>query len=117
MSEDSQIQIPPSFIALFIPPGRLKPTESREFIAQRHEWCEDMANMLTEPAQTQLWQLGITETDVLVRIHRGLRDGAGGLSVPESDWVVHRLAEVLGWDDPGDLALGDAGDAPAGDPD
>ncbi len=114
MSEDSQILIPASFIALFIPPGRLKPTESREVIAQRHEWCEDMANMLTEPAQTQLWQLGITEADVLLRIHRGLRDGAGGLSAPESDWVVHRLAELLGWDDPGDLAAADGPEAAAG---
>ena len=100
MSDDSQVQLPPSFIALFVPPGRLKPTASREHIGQRHELCEDMANLLTETAQTQLWQLGITEADVLERVHRGLGGGTAGLNEAEAAWVVHRLAEVLGWDDP-----------------
>ena len=98
--DDSQVQVPPSFIALFVPPGRIKPTAPREFIAQRHELCEDMANLLTETAQTQLWQLGITEADVLERVHRGLQGGTAGLQAREAAWVVHRLAEVLGWDDP-----------------
>jgi hypothetical protein len=98
--DDSQVQIPPSFIALFVPPGRIKPTETREVLTQRHELCEDMANLLTETAQTQLWQLGITEADVLERVHRGLRGGTAGLNEAEAAWVVHRLAEVLGWDDP-----------------
>jgi hypothetical protein len=100
MSDDSQIVVPPSFIALFVPPGRIKPTEPREVIAQRHELCEDMANLLTETAQTQLWSLGITEFDVLIRVHRGLQGGTAGLSEAEAGWVVHRLAEILQWDDP-----------------
>ena len=100
MSDDSQIVAPPAFIALYVPPGRIKPTESRDFILQRHELCEDMANLLTETAQTQLWQLGITEADVLERVHRGLSGGTAGLNDAEAAWVVHRLAEVLGWDDP-----------------
>jgi hypothetical protein len=100
VSDDSQIVVPPAFIALYVPPGRIKPTESREFILQRHELCEDMACMLTETAQTQLWQLGITEADVLERVHRGLRGGTAGLNGAEAAWVVHRLAELLAWDDP-----------------
>jgi hypothetical protein len=100
VSEDSQIVVPPAFVALYVPPGRLRPTESREFIGQRHELCEDMACMLTETAQTQLWQLGITEADVLERVHRGLLGGTAGLNADEAGWVVHRLAELLEWDDP-----------------
>ncbi len=53
--------------ALFVPPGRLRPTETREHIAQRYELCEDMAQMLTETAQTKRFELGITEADVLKR--------------------------------------------------
>ncbi len=100
MSDDNQIVVPPAFIALFVPPGRIKPTESRDFIMQRHELCEDMACMLTETAETQLWQLGITEALVLERVHRGLLGGTAGLSGAEAGWVVHRLAELLDWADP-----------------
>ena len=100
MSDDNQIVVPPSFIALFVPSGRSRPVESRDVIAQRHELCEDMACMLVETARTQQWDLGITETDVLGRIHRGLQGGTAGLSEAEAGWVLHRLAELLEWDDP-----------------
>jgi hypothetical protein len=97
MSEDNQIIIPPSFIALFVEPGRSRPNAPRDVIAARYEFCEDLATMLTDTASTQLWDLGITEADVLERIGRGL--GAGGVEVSESEaqWVVRRLAELLGW--------------------
>jgi hypothetical protein len=98
--EDSQIVTPPSFIALFVPPGRIKPTEPRAFIAERFELCEDMANMLTEPAQTRLWDLGITEVDVLERMHRGLLAEPAAVTPAEAGWVTHRLAELLNWDCP-----------------
>jgi hypothetical protein len=100
MSDDNQIVTPPSFIALFVPKGRIKPTEPREFIAQRYELCEDMATMLTEPAQTRLWELGITEADVLQRMHQGLVAEPSILSADEAGWVIHRLAEMLNWDCP-----------------
>ena len=47
---ESQILLPESFVALFVPPGKIKPTEPYEVIAQRHELCEDMAQLLTEQA-------------------------------------------------------------------
>jgi hypothetical protein len=97
MSDENQIVVPPSFIALFVPPGRIRPTESREYIAQRHDYCEDMASLLTETAQTQLWSLGITEADVLERVARGLADPTVGLSEAEAGWVLQRLAEILEW--------------------
>ena len=97
MSDDSQFVVPPSFIALFVPPGRIKPTESREFIAERYEWCEDLATMLMDTARQKLWDLGITEADVLQRVHQGLLDGGIGLDAAQAQWVIRRLAELLEW--------------------
>ena len=97
MSDDNQIIIPPSFIALFVEPGRIKPSASREHIFARYDLCEDMANHLTEQASNKLWELGITEADVLERIHRGLLTQDVGLTEAEAGWVVQRLAEILGW--------------------
>lgn len=94
---DSQIVVPPSFVALFLPPGRLKPTESREWIAQRYELCEDLAQMLTEQARELLWTLRVDESDVLERLHRGLADGEAGLASQEAFWIARRLAELLDW--------------------
>ena len=98
MSEDSQIIVPPSFIALYTEPGRLKLTASRSEIAARHETCEDMAAMLTDHAKSILWQLGIHESDVLERIHCGLLSSESGVSPAEAEWVTRRLAELLGWE-------------------
>jgi len=100
MSDESQIVVPPSFIALFVAPGRTRPGESREHIAARHELCEDLASMLTDTARTRLWELGITEADVLQRIGRGLPSSGLDLSEAETRWVLTRLAELLGWDLP-----------------
>ena len=96
MSDDNQIIVPPSFIALFVPPGRLRPTEPREHIAARYELCEDLAQMLCETALTQRATLGVTELDVLERVHRGLGEG-GIVSEAEAAWVLRRLAELLDW--------------------
>lgn len=98
MSDDNQLQLPPSFVALFIDPGRVKPNAPREVIAERYEFCEDLATMLTDHARTKLWELGITEADVLERTHQGLLAGQAGVSAAEAEWVVRRLAELLGWD-------------------
>lgn len=100
MSEDNQIIIPPSFIALFVPPGRLKPTEPREVIAERYELCEDLAQMLTEPARTQFAVLHITEADVLERVQAGLQGDDAVVTPAEAQWVVCRLAELLDWELP-----------------
>jgi hypothetical protein len=102
MHDESQITIPASFTALFIEPGRSRPSASREQIAQRYDFCEDLANLLTEQASTIKWELGVTELDVLERVLRGLLAGAAAdaaavLDAREARWVVTRLAELLGW--------------------
>lgn len=95
--DEYQIEIPPSFITLFVPEGRIKPTASFREIRERYEYCEDLANMLTETASTKLWQLGVAESDVLERIGHGLQDGQAGVDEAEAQWVLRRLAELLGW--------------------
>jgi hypothetical protein len=101
MSEESQIVVPPAFIALFVAPGRGRLTLPREEIAQRHEFCEDLAQTLAEHAHAKLLELGIAEEDVLERIHRGLAAGQAGVNPAESGWVMGRVAELLGWPWPG----------------
>jgi hypothetical protein len=100
MSEHNQIEIPPSFIALFFERGRLDPKASREIIESRYTLCEDMACMLTEHAQTLLFDQGLDEAEVLTRCHQGLITDASVISAKESDWVIHRLAELLCWAPP-----------------
>src|SRR5688572_29718125 len=99
MSDINQIAIPPSFVNLFIEPGRPnKPTEPRAVIAERYEFCEDLAMLLVDHAQAQLWDLKIGEVEVLQRIHRGLLAGApAALDAAQAGWVVTRLAELLRW--------------------
>lgn len=97
MSDESQIELPASFLALYLAPGRLKPSLPRAELAARYEFCEDMAQMLTETARSMASSLGITEADVLARCLQGLRVEPVVVSEPESVWVVRRLAELLDW--------------------
>ena len=97
MSDDNQTLIPPSFIALHVPPGRIKPTLPLQAMAQRYELCEDMAQMLTDTASTMLVTLGITEQDVLQRCRLGLLAEPAVVSADEAGWVVSRLAELMNW--------------------
>ena len=106
MSDDCQTEIPRSFIQLFMPPGSVKPNQGRSVIAARYEFCEDMAQMLVDTARTKLFELGVTEQDVLERMLRGLQVDGAAFSPDEATWVVRRLAELLEWprlvESPGD---------------
>ena len=99
LSDESQVVVPQSFVDLFVPPGRVKPTAAREAIAARHEVCEDVAEALTEHAKTLLWRHGVTEQDAMERILAGLLSADSGLRSDEAMWVARRLAELLGWRD------------------
>jgi hypothetical protein len=97
MSDESQIEIPPSFQALYLAPGRQKSSLTHTELAARYELCEDMAQMLTEIARNMEFSLGITEADVLARCLQGLRVEPVVVNEVESTWVVTRLAELLNW--------------------
>ncbi len=99
MADDSQLIIPPSFIALYVPPGRIKPTLAHAEMYERFELCEDLSQTLVDQAGNIRHELGIAPEDVLDRIHRGLRGEASPVTEGEAGWVVGRLAEHLGWED------------------
>ena len=97
MDDGNQILIPASFSALYVPPGKLKPSLGAREMAARYELCEDMAQLLTEQAATQQFQLGITEDLTLERCLQGLRATPDVLNEAEARWVICRLAELLQW--------------------
>ena len=97
MDEGNQLYIPASFLALYVPPGKTKPTLGARDMASRHELCEDMAQLLTEQAANLQFQLGITEALALERCLQGLLATPEVLAEAEARWVVCRLAELLHW--------------------
>ena len=97
MTEEFQIHIPPSFMALYVPPGKIKPPLGQREMAARYELCEDMAQLLTEQAANLQFQLGITEDLALERCLQGLLATPDVLIETEARWVVCRLAELLNW--------------------
>ena len=97
-SEDSQIDIPPSFFALYADPRR--PARLRQpvgLVHARYEVCEDLASHLVEHARIQAHVAAPSEDEVLQRIHAGLRAADAGVSADEARWVLTRLAELLDW--------------------
>ncbi len=92
--------MPASFAEIYATPtGRL--SVSRAELQERYELCEDRSGRLTGKGAERLHRLGVTEADVVDRILRGLQ-GEGSPVLPhEGRWVVRRLSELLGWDDPG----------------
>ena len=97
MTDDFQIHIPPSFMALYVPPGKIKPTLGLRDMAARYDLCEDLANLLTEQAANMQFTLGITEELVLQQCELGLLAEPAVVSPVEARWVVCRLAELLNW--------------------
>ena len=95
MSNDSQIVLPASFIALYVAAGNIKPDASRHQMLERYEFCEDLAQMLLEQAKTKQWELGISQDVVMERIATGLSQSSGLVTEAEAQWVVTRLHELM----------------------
>lgn len=95
MSDDSQIVVPPSFIAIYVAPGKIKPSVSRDQLVQRYEFCEDFAQVLLEQAKSKQWELGISQDVVIERISQGLKDAQDQWSAQEATWIITRLVELL----------------------
>ena len=100
MSDEDQRSVPRAFLALYLTPGGQRLREPQAVVAERHELCEDMAQMLMQPALDKRFELGVSEEVVLQRMHLGLQADSTLLSAPEAQWVVCRLAELLEWPQP-----------------
>lgn len=100
MDDPNQIEVPPSFTALFTSPSGHRLTEPMAVVRQRYELCEDLAQMLSEQAATALFKSGGSESEVLGGIRAALAGADAGLAEAEAGWVVTRLAEIVGWEAP-----------------
>lgn len=98
MDDPNQIEVPPSFLALFTNPSGQRLTEPIATVRARYELCEDLAQMLTQQAGTLQFKSGGSEREVLAGMRRALDGPDSGLQPPEADWVVRRLAELMEWD-------------------
>lgn len=103
MYEEYQIEIPQSFMALFLDAGRSKPNAPRDEVAARYELCEDLACMLTEHAREKSFGQDLAENDVLTQCYQGLRGEGSVVTEPEALWVTRRLAELLEWPLPSEV--------------
>ena len=100
MSEGSQVYVAPSFQALYRD-TRGRWTAAPQWIAGRHELCEDLAQHLTTHCQGVHTEVGADTHEVLERCLQGLLTPDAGVSEAEANWVVTRLAELLNWPHPG----------------
>ncbi len=99
MSDEYQIEIPPSFTALYTDARQRLSIPLRE-LRERYEMCEDLAQHLTEHCRNIHVEIGVDEQEVLRRCHQGLLTPDAGVAAPEAGWVVTRLAELLAWPSP-----------------
>jgi hypothetical protein len=100
--DENQVRVPDAFTALY-QDARQRLTAPRETIAARYEFCEDLANLLTEHCSAVHFRDGVDEETVLRRCHQGLLVEPVTVAATEAGWVVRRTAELLGW--PTDLEL------------
>ncbi len=96
MSDDYQIDIPPSFFAVYTD-ARKRLTEPIGVVRERYEVCEDLANHLVQHAQLLHHVEVPSESEILQRIQAGLETPDAGVAPAEAQWIVRRLAELLGW--------------------
>lgn len=100
MPIDNQIEPPQSFMAMYVTPGRTRPSAPQEVVLARYEQCEDMATLLAEQAQTIAFEENLSEKEVLARCQRGLQAKDGDFTEKEAAWIICRLAELQGWELP-----------------
>jgi hypothetical protein len=100
MTQDRQIVVPASFIALYTPAGKARPTVAREWLEDRHDLCEDFATLLASQVKEKVWTLGITQEDALERVARALETPPLEMNHAESTWVMTRLHEILTFGEP-----------------
>lgn len=101
MDDPNQVEVPPSFVALFTGPGGHRLMQPMAVVRERYELCEDLAQMLCEQASIAVFKSGRGESEVLAGMQTALSAEGGPLQEREPAWVVTRVAELLGWELPG----------------
>ncbi len=97
----SQTEVPSSFVAIYSTEtaGRVrKLSVPLVALQERHEFCEDLAQALVDSSRDRLFNLKVTQEDVLAKVLQGLTASEEVLSRDEARWVVRRLAELLNWE-------------------
>ena len=97
MSDDYHLEIPPSFLALYLAPGGSKLLAPKAQVLADYELCEDMAQLLAPTAADMQFKLGVTEHDVMTRCLAGLLEEGAVVPAAQAHWVVRRMAEILHW--------------------
>ena len=97
MDDSNQIEVPPSFVALYTSRSGQSLTQPPHVVRQRYELCEDLAHLLVEQATTAAFKSGASERDVLASLQEGLTGPGAVVREPEAAWVVTRVAELAGW--------------------
>jgi len=99
MDATCQIEIPPTFVALFQKNRHVPiPAHQQREILERYELCEDLAQGLSERGRCFLLELRITSDDVLERFAQELPAlEALALSQAEQVWTLRRCAEISDW--------------------
>ena len=103
MYDENQTFVPESFSALYLD-GRQRLTIAKAELAQRSEFCEDLANLLTEHCSSVHFRDGVDTQQVLERTLRGLCGVESSVSADEARWVARRVAELLSWEWPDSLS-------------
>lgn len=99
MSDDNQIHVPPSFMAVYSDP-RQRLREPADVVRSRYEFCEDLACHLVEQAQTIYHSGNASEEGVLLGFYAAISGEASAVSPREAGWIIQRLAELLEWKAP-----------------
>jgi hypothetical protein len=100
MEDPNQLEVPPSFTALFASPSGHRLLQPMSVVRQRYELCEDLAQMLTEQASTVMFRSGRSQREVLQQMRLALTGPDSVVAPAEAVWVVTRLAELLDWESP-----------------
>ncbi|MDB5732928.1 MAG: hypothetical protein JWQ03_2823, partial [Variovorax sp.] len=86
MSDDHQIDVPPSFLALHADARTRRLREPIAEVRARYEVCEDLATHLVEHARVLAHTSAPSEDEVLRRILAGLRSPDAGVTEGEARW-------------------------------
>ena len=100
MDDPNQIEVPPSFLALYTSAATHRLTQPMAEVRDRYELCEDLSQMLTEHASMQQGDDPASRRSALARTQLALEGEGSPVQPGEAEWVIHRLAELLGWERP-----------------